>query len=65
MTKTYSKEEFNDMLTKALMNLLDQAKEKDCDNAATGIMLTGIVLLSEIRHTVFDDDTEMITIEKE
>lgn len=53
------------MLTTALMHLVDQAKDRDCSNAATGIMMTGILILSEIKHSVFDDDTETITIEKE
>ena len=65
MTKSYSKKEFDDMLTSALMRLVDQAKESDCSNAVTGIMMTGVLILSEIKQTVFDDNTETITIEKE
>ena len=65
MTKTYNEEEFNDILESALTNVIDQAKDKDCCNAATGLMLTGILILSEIRHAIFDDNTETVTIEKE
>ena len=65
MTKTYNEKEFNDMLTSALMRLVDQAKESDYSNAVTGIMMTGVLILSEIKQAVFDDNTETITIEKE
>ena len=65
MTKSYSKKEFDDMLTSALMSLVDQAKERDCGYAATGIMMTGTLILSEIKHSVFDDNTDTITIAKE
>ena len=65
MTKSYSKKEFDDMLTSALMSLVDQAKENDCGNAATCIMMTGILILSEIKHSVFDDNTDTITVVKE
>lgn len=65
MTKTYNEEEFDDMVTSVLMNLVDQAKDQGCHNAATELMMTGLLILSEIRHTVFDDNTEKFTIEKE
>ena len=65
MTKSYSKKEFDDMLTSALMSLVDQAKERDCGNAATSIMMTGVLILSEIKHSVFDDNTDTITVVKE
>jgi len=65
MTKTYNKDEFNDMLKSALMKLVDQAKDQNCNDAVTGLMLTGFLILSEIRYAVFDDNTETVTIEKE
>lgn len=65
MTKSYSEKEFDDMLTCALMNLVHQSDENNCSNASTGIMMTGILILSEIRHLVFDDNTDTITVVKE
>ena len=65
MTKKYTEKEFNDLLTSALMSLVYQAKEYDCSNATTGIMMIGTLILSEIRGKIFDDDTKTITIEKE
>ena len=64
MTKTYTEKEFNDVLTAALMSIVHMAEE-NCSNSATGIMMTGVLILSEIRGKIFDDDTETITIEKE
>lgn len=65
MTKTYSEKEFDEMMKNALMHLVDEAKDHDCGNAATGIMMTGILILSEIKHSVFDDNTDTITVVKE
>lgn len=65
MTKTYNEKEFNDMLTSALMKVVEQAKDNDCSNAATSIIMTGVIILFEIKQAVFDDNTETITIEKE
>ena len=65
MIKSYTKHEFNDLLSSALISLVDEAKKEGASNAATGIMLTGVIVIQRIKKTIFDDNTEMITIEEE
>ena len=65
MIKSYTKDEFNELLSSALMSVMDDSTGHVSPNASTAIMVTGILVISEIRKKIFEDNPDMITIEKE
>lgn len=65
MNKTFTEKEFNDLMSSAIAELADEASSKDCGNAALGLMMSGVLVVSKIKAKIFEDNTETITIEKE
>ncbi len=65
MNKTFNEQEFTDLANETLMKLVDHAKSEGHNHTAMGILMTGMLVISEISSAIFDDDTETITITKE
>lgn len=65
MNKTFNESEFTDLVQDAIMKVADEAKEAGHSNVSFEIMMTGMIVISEICSAIFDEDTESITFTKE